>query len=159
MFTITRLNHIVLYVRDVPRALTFYRDLLGFSVVESIEDRAAFLRANGSDNHHDLGLFAVGEQAAPLPEGRRVGLYHAAWEVATIDDLARAREALLTAGALVGESDHGASLSLYAVDPDGNELEVFWMLPREEWESRGSGTRALDLAGELARRGATAVAG
>jgi catechol-2,3-dioxygenase len=157
MFTITRLNHMVLYVRDVPRALEFYRDVLGFSVIQASGDRAAFLRANGSDNHHDLGLFAVGHHAAPLPSGPRVGLYHAAWEVATIEDLARAREALLAAGALVGESDHGASLSLYAQDPDGNELEVFWMVPREEWETRRSG--ALDLAGELARRGVGASAG
>ena len=152
MFTITRLNHMVLYVRDVPRSLAFYRDVLGFKVKEAMGDRAAFLQANGSDNHHDLGLFAVGPDAAPLPQGRRVGLYHAAWEVATIQDLARAREELQAAGALVGESDHGASLSLYAQDPDGNELEVFWMVPREEWDARGSGTRRLDLAGELAAR-------
>ncbi len=69
--------------------------------------------------------------------------------------LAGARTALADAGALGGESDHGNSLSLYGRDPDGNEFEVFWMLPREEWEQRGFGTRRLDLDGELARRGAT----
>jgi catechol-2,3-dioxygenase len=79
-------------------------------------------------------------------------MYHAAWEVATIQDLAKARQALQRAGSLAGESDHGNSLSLYAKDPDGNELEVFWMLPRDEWEQRGFGTRRLDLAGELALR-------
>ncbi len=152
MFTIKRLNHIVLYVQDAQRALRFYRDLLGFQIVEAPSDQAVFLRANGSDNHHDLGLFGVGPDAAPLGAGRRVGLYHAAWEVATIDDLARAREALARFGALTGESDHGNSLSLYAADPDGNEIEVFWMIPRGEWESRGFGTRRLDLDGELARR-------
>ncbi len=152
MFTVKRLNHIVLYVQDAQRALGFYRDVLGFEIVEAPSEQAVFLRANGSDNHHDLGLFGVGPDAAPLGAGRRIGLYHAAWEVATIDDLARAREALARAGALNGESDHGNSLSLYAADPDGNELEVFWMLPRDEWESRGFGTRRLDLAGELTRR-------
>jgi len=79
-------------------------------------------------------------------------MYHAAWEVATIQDLAKARDALREGGSLVGESDHGNSLSLYARDPDGNELEVFFMLPREEWETRGFGTRKLELEKELALR-------
>jgi catechol-2,3-dioxygenase len=151
-FTINRLNHLVLWVRDAQRSLAFYRDVLGFNVVEAPSPQAVFLRANGSDNHHDLGLFGIGPDAPPPSSGRQVGMYHAAWEVDTIQDLARAREALLAAGALVGESDHGNSLSLYVKDPDGNELEVFWMLPRSEWETRGFGTRRLDLAGELATR-------
>ncbi|HEY7062623.1 MAG TPA: VOC family protein [Chloroflexota bacterium] len=158
MFTIKRLNHIVLWVRDAQRARAFYQDVLGFELVEAAGEQAVFLRANGSDNHHDLGLFGIGAQAAPPSRGERVGLYHAAWEVATIEDLARARETLLAAGSLKGESDHGNSLSLYAQDPDGNEFEVFWMVPREEWASRGFGTRRLDLAGELAARGAAVPA-
>jgi len=153
MFTIKRLNHAVLYVRDAKRALEFYRGTLGFEVVEAMGDRAYFLRANGSDNHHDLGLFGIGEQAPPPGRGDRVGLYHLAWEVDSLTDLALAREALAAAGALGGESDHGNSLSLYAKDPDGNEFEVFWMVPREEWEARGFGTKPLDLEGELSRRG------
>ncbi len=153
MFTVKRLNHLVLYVRDAQRALGFYRDVLGFQIVEQLGDQAIFLRANGSDNHHDLGLFGLGEGAAPPGRGDRVGLYHLAWEVETLPDLAEARRALLDSGALTGESDHGSSLSLYAVDPDGNEFEVFWMVPREEWETRGFGTRRLDLEGELRRRG------
>jgi catechol-2,3-dioxygenase len=151
-FTIKRLNHVVLWVRDAQRALAFYRDVLGFSIVEMPSPQAVFLRANGSDNHHDLGLFGVGPDAGPPSQGRQVGMYHAAWEVAAIEDLAKARDALLESGQLVGESDHGNSLSLYAKDPDENELEVFWMLPRDEWEKRGFGTRRLDLAGELALR-------
>lgn len=154
MFTIKRLNHAVLWVRDASRAAAFYRDVLGFSVVESLDGRAIFMRANGSDNHHDLGLFSVGDGAGPPSRGDRVGLYHLAWEIEALPDLALAREALVEAGALTGESDHGSSLSLYAQDPDGNEFEVFWMVPREEWETRGFGTRRLDLQGELARRGA-----
>jgi catechol-2,3-dioxygenase len=152
MFTIKRLNHAVLYVRDAQRAAEFYRDVLGFSVVESIGNQAFFMRANGSDNHHDLGLFGVGPDAEP-PRPGRVGLYHLAWEVESLPDLARARDTLIEVGALSGTADHGSSLSLYAADPDGNEFEVFWMIPREEWEARGFGTRRLDLEGELARRG------
>jgi catechol-2,3-dioxygenase len=151
-FTIKRLNHLVLWVRDAQRSLAFYRDVLGFSIVEAPSPQAVFLRANGSDNHHDLGLFGIGPDAPGPSNGRQVGMYHAAWELNSIQDLARARDALLHSGALVGESDHGNSLSLYAKDPDGNELEVFWMVPREEWDTRGFGTRRLDLQGELALR-------
>ena len=158
MFTIKRLNHAVLYVRDAQRSYQFYRDVLGFQLVESMGDQAAFLRANGSDNHHDLGLFGIGD-AAPAPtRGQQVGLYHLAWEVAEIQDLGSARKALLEANALSGESDHGNSLSLYGQDPDGNEFEVFWMIPREEWKTRGFGTRRLDLEGELARRAGVTTA-
>jgi catechol-2,3-dioxygenase len=151
-FTIKRLNHVVLWVRDAQKSLAFYRDILGFTIVEMPSPQAVFLRANGSDNHHDLGLFGIGAEAAGPSQGRQVGMYHAAWEVVSIQDLRQAREALTASGALVGESDHGNSLSLYAKDPDGNELEVFFMLPREEWETRGFGTRRLDLEKELALR-------
>ena len=152
-FTIKRLNHVVLYVRDAQRAMQFYRDVLGFSIVEMPSPQAVFLRDNGSDNHHDLGLFGIGPDAPPPTSGRQVGLYHAAWEVESIHDLARAREQLMQAGAMIGESDHGNSLSLYSKDPDGNEFEVFFMVPRGEWEQRGFGTRPLDLQKELALRG------
>ena len=150
MFTITRLNHMVLYVRDVERAKAFYRDVLGFAVTSERPGRAAFLRANGSDNHHDLGLFAIGPDAPGPTKGDRVGLYHAAWEVPSIQDLIQVRDALTAAGALVGDNDHGASLSLYAVDTDGNEFEVFWPVPRGEWDTRKGGR--LDLEAELAAR-------
>lgn len=153
MFTINRLNHAVLYVRDATGALAFYRDVLGFSVVESLGERAYFLRANGSDNHHDLGLFGIGNDAPPPTRGERVGLYHLAWEVDSLTDLAQALTELANAGALTGSSDHGSSLSLYGRDPDGNEFEVFWMVPRDEWAARGFGTKRLDLDGELRRRG------
>lgn len=152
MFTISRLNHAVLWVRDAGAALAFYRDVLGFSVVESMGDRAHFLRASGSENHHDLGLFGIGAGAPAPTRGQQVGLYHLAWEVPALTDLAQAREALAAAGAFTGESDHGSSLSLYGEDPDGNQFEVFWAVPAEEWERRGFGTRPLDLEGEMRRR-------
>lgn len=153
MFTVKRLNHAVLYVRDAQAALAFYQGVLGFQVVEAMGDQAVFLRANGSDNHHDLGLFGIGAGAPPPTHGERVGLYHLAWEVDTLPDLALAYTALAEAGALTGASDHGNSLSLYCRDPDTNDFEVFWMVPREEWAARGFGTRRLDLQGELLRRG------
>ena len=154
MIPVQRLNHAVLYVRDAERAAAFYQEALGFEVVEQMPGFAVFLRAAGSDNHHDLGLFSVGADA-PGPEPRRVGMYHLAWQVGSITDLAAGRETLARLGALVGESDHGATKSLYGRDPDGNEFEVMWMVPREQWgeyEHRAT-TQPLDLDKELARWG------
>jgi catechol-2,3-dioxygenase len=149
-FTVSRLNHLVLYVRDAQRAGEFYRDVMGFQI-RSSSPRACFLVANGSGNHHDLGLFTIGDEAAPPTTGKQVGMYHCAWEVPTLADLAEAREKLLGSGALVGENDHGSSLSLYCKDPDGNEFEVFWQVPSDEWDTRKGGP--LDIQAELARRG------
>jgi hypothetical protein len=79
-------------------------------------------------------------------------MYHAAWEVGELTDLARARAKLIEVGSLVGQSDHGTSLSLYAKDPDGLEFELFWTVP----DGRPAGTRPLDLGRELSRRGLSA---
>ena len=154
MIPVKRLNHAVLYVRDLDRSCAFYGDLFGFQVVARERGLMAFLRAEGSDNHHDLGLFAVGANAPNPPRGS-VGLYHLAWQVPSIEDLAQAREALLRADAFVGEADHGATKSLYGHDPDGNEFEIMWRVPREAWgedEHRGA-IRPLDIERELARFG------
>jgi catechol-2,3-dioxygenase len=157
MFTIQRLNHAVLYVRDATRAARFYQDVLGFVVSAQIDDRAYFLRANATtENNHDLGLFSIGPDAPPPTRGERVGLYHLAWQVDTLPELASARDALINANALVGVNDHGSSLSLYAKDPDGNEFEVFWQVPAEEWATRKGGQ--LDIEGEMRKRGLAPVA-
>src|SRR5438270_9575331 len=129
---VQRLNHAVLYVRDVARSLAFYRDVLGFRVKVEIPGRAVFLQAEGSTNDHDLGLFAIGDGAGPSEAGRRtVGLYHLAWEVDTLAELVRIREALVAAGALVGASDHATTKALYAQDPDRLESEASPLLPAD----------------------------
>ena len=113
---------------------------------------AAFLRTEDSTNHHDLGLFGLGP-GAPGRQRQQVGLYHLAWQVNTIEELAEVREALLESGALTGESSHGATLSVYGADPDGNEFEIMWMLPRSAWgeyETKAVVER-LDLAAEIDR--------
>jgi catechol-2,3-dioxygenase len=118
---IHRLNHAVLWVRDASASARFYEEVLGFRVVASMGDgQAIFLRADGSDNDHDLGLFTVGPRPAAPPH--TPGLYHLAWQVGTLDELAALRRVLAEHGALVGESDHGVSKSLYARDPDGIEF-------------------------------------
>lgn len=152
---VVRLNHAVLYVRNVDRSVDFYRRMLGFRLVTSIPGRAAFLQAEGSTNDHDLGLFAIGEQAGASTAGRStVGMYHLAWEVDTLDGLERTLELLANAGALVGMSDHGTTKALYAVDPDGLEFEVSWLVPGDLLTDDLEMTTApLDLAREIARYG------
>jgi catechol-2,3-dioxygenase len=151
---VRRLNHAVLYVRDLAATVDFYTGALGFEVRMQIPDRAAFLRAEGSANDHDLGLFAV-PQGQP-PAGAYLGLYHLAWEVGTLAELADVRQRLEQRNALVGASDHRVSKSLYAKDPSGIEFEVMWRVPAEDWEQEmasGPMIAPLDLEGEIARWG------
>src|SRR5918999_3323717 len=155
---IFRLNHAVLYVRDVDRSLAFYRDVLGFEAVMRMPG-AAFVQAPGSSNDHDLGLFQIGPAAGPSEAGRRtVGLYHLAWEVDTLAELERLAGRLAEAGSLVGASDHGTTKSLYGKDPDGLELEVAWVVPADQIDDGAIEARKrigrLDLDRELARYGA-----
>ena len=159
---IHRLNHAVLYVRDVDASVAFYGRVLGFRTKVAFPG-AAFLQAPGSTNDHDLGLFQVGRDAEGSQAGRgAVGLYHLAWEVETLDDLEDHLDRLSEAGALVGMSDHGATKSLYAKDPDGLEFEVVWLIPahlltgEEDIDSR---PKPLDLAKEKARYGGSTRGG
>jgi catechol-2,3-dioxygenase len=143
-----RLQHLVLFVSDVERSVRFYRDVLGFEVTVRYPN-AAFMKIPGTPDDHHLGLF---EQRGVRPPDERVArMYHSAWEVGELRDLWRARLRLAETGALVGQSDHGVSLSLYAKDPDGLEFEIFWTVP----EGKPVGTRPLHLEAELARRGIT----
>lgn len=151
MIPVRRLNHAVLFVRDAKRAAAFYEEAFGFEVVQG-DAGAQFLRAAGSDNHHDLGLFSVGDRA-PGPARGSVGLYHLAWQVDSIGDLTAARDTLSRLGALVGQSDHGATKSVYGRDPDGNEFEVMWMVPRDQWGDyeHAAVVEPLDLEAEISR--------
>jgi catechol-2,3-dioxygenase len=152
---IHRLNHAVLFVTQVERSVAFYRDVLGFRVIDGMSSspKAAFLHAPESTNDHDLGLFETG--GGHPPEGS-TGLYHLAWEVDTLADLDALRGALVEAGSLVGSSDHGTTKSLYAKDPDGIEFEVVWIVPAAalDDEARSGARRPLDLAAEKVRYGA-----
>ena len=139
-----RLQHLVLWVFDVERSVHFYCDVLGFEVTKRYPN-AAFLKIPGTADDHNLGLFEQG--GVGRPDERVARMYHSAWEVGEITDLVRARRRLMEVGSLVGQSDHGVSLSLYAKDPDGLEFEVFWTVPG----GVPVGTRALDLDAEVAR--------
>jgi catechol-2,3-dioxygenase len=163
---IHRLNHAVLYVRDVNRSVAFYRDVLGFQKIPEMAELrgAAFLRAPGSTNDHDLGMFEIGDGAAASPAGRTsVGLYHLAWEVDTLRDLEAIAGKLAEAGALVGASDHSSTKSLYGHDPDGLEFEVVWLVPADRLTPQilagRAAIRPLDLRREIETFGADTPGG
>ncbi|MEV6061112.1 VOC family protein [Nocardia asteroides] len=154
------INHIVLFVADLPRSITFYEDVLGFERLAEGFPGGAFLRHPGSANDHDLGLFQARTHAGPSGS---VGLYHVAWEVDTLSELAAVRERLSAAGALTGASDHGSTKALYARDPDGIEFEVCWLVPDEHVvDALAPGTALtgpLDIAAEISRYGADTAGG
>lgn len=152
---IHRLNHAVLFVRDVDASVAFYTQVLGFTVATAMGTQAAFLRAPDSTNDHDLGLFEVGAAASSNAAGRgAVGLYHLAWEVNTLGDLEEVQHDLSSAGALTGASDHGTTKSLYGRDPDGLEFEIVWLVPAHLLaDDVEMGTDRLDLAREMERYG------
>ncbi|TPG36678.1 VOC family protein [Mycolicibacterium hodleri] len=155
-----RLNHAVLFVADVDRSVRFYTDVFGMELVNR-EPRlnGAFLRLPRSGNHHDLGLFGV---TGAIPQSRRsVGLYHLGWQLDTMNELAEIRQILLDAGAYTGESSHGATKSVYGADPDGNQFEMMWMLPRDQWGGYESSAvvERMDLAKDVETWSGTRTAG
>jgi catechol-2,3-dioxygenase len=155
-----RLNHAVLFVANLDRATRFCTEVFGMELIAREPGlNGAFLRLPRSGNHHDLGLLGI-DGAIPQPR-RSVGLYHLAWQLDTVDELLEFRRTLLDSGAYTGESSHGATKSVYGVDPDGNQFEIMWMLPREEWGvyENSAVVERLDLATELATWSGTRTAG
>jgi catechol 2,3-dioxygenase len=140
---VKELGHLVLYVRNLERSTSFYREVLGWRQILGGPDgspmpfRAAAFSAPSGRTHHELLLIEVGEDAAALPSGRRVGLYHIGLKIGDSDD--ELRQALATLEAnhvdLVGASDHTVTHSLYIADPDGNEIELYVDVPGVDWRN------------------------
>jgi catechol-2,3-dioxygenase len=138
---VKELGHLVLYVRDLGASVRFYRDVLGWRIILGGDDalpfRAAGFSAPSGRTHHELLLIEVGPDAASLPAGRRVGLYHFGLKVGDSDD--ELREALATLQAngvpVLGASDHTVTHSLYIADPDGNEIELYIDVPGVDWRN------------------------
>src|SRR5487761_1368346 len=156
---VRRLNHAVLYVRDAEVTASFYERAFHFERLPMGFPGAVFMKAPGSTNDHDLGLFSIGPQAESSGAGRqRVGLYHLAWEVDTLADLEETAGRLRAEGALVGASDHGTTKSLYGKDPDGIEFEVAWVVPAALLDELALSARErigpLDIEAEKRRYGA-----
>ena len=137
---VKELGHIVLYVRDLAASAHFYRDVLGWEPIFNGADAqlpvaAAAFVSSSHRTHHELLLIEVGPQAAPLPHGRRVGMYHFGLKVGDSDDELREALQSLRANdvAIVGATDHGMTHSLYITDPDGNEIELYIDVPGVDW--------------------------
>jgi catechol-2,3-dioxygenase len=130
---VKELGHIVLYVRDVEVSRGFYGGILGWKEVTAVPGQMALFSSGRT--HHELLLIQVGQDAAPIPQGRRVGLYHFGLKIGTTDDeLKAAMRELVDAGAnIVGSGDHGVTHSLYITDPDGNEIELYIDVQPEVW--------------------------
>jgi catechol 2,3-dioxygenase len=137
--TVRELGHLVLYVHDVTRSARFYRDVLGWQQImpEPGLDPVGVAAFSSGRTHHELLLIEVGADAAPIPQERRVGMYHFGLNVGESDDDLRAMVATLEkAGArIVGASDHTVTHSLYIEDPDGNEIELYVDVPGVDWKS------------------------
>lgn len=133
---VKELGHVVLYVRDLQKSLHFYRDVLGFNQIGTGGGfPAAAFTTVSNRTHHELLLIEVGPNAQQPPRGRRTGLYHIGLKVGTsLEELKTAKAELEAAGVtIVGASDHTVTNSLYILDPDGNELEVYIDVQPEAW--------------------------
>jgi catechol 2,3-dioxygenase len=135
---VKELGHLVLYVRNLDRSRRFYRDLLGWNEIPVPPEQVGFPAAafTSGRTHHELLLIEVGEDAKPIPQGRRVGMYHFGLKIGETDkELRDARDQLVAAGArLVGSADHGVTHSLYIEDPDGNEIELYIDVQPAVWK-------------------------
>ena len=131
-----QLGHVVLRVRDVERAEQFYADVLGLTVTVKRPGAMTFMTAGEAS--HELALMALPEDA-PGPEANRVGMYHFAWEMESFEDLKRLYQEMKEKNVKVGGiGDHGISIGIYFFDPDGNEIEAFYELPRDQWPTEGN---------------------
>jgi catechol 2,3-dioxygenase len=150
----TRIGHVHLKVADIPRALTFYQELLGFEITQWYGDAAVFLSAGGY--HHHIGLNTWYSKDGPPAPQRSAGLFHTAILFPTRKDLAFMVKRLLEADyPLTGMSDHGVSEAIYLNDPDGNGVELYWDRPRDAWPRNEKGelqmvSDALDIRNLLA---------
>ena len=145
----TRIGHIHLKVADLDRALTFYKDLLGFEITQRYGTQAVFLSAGGY--HHHIGLNTwYSKNALPAPQ-HNAGLFHTAILYPTRKDLAVVLQRLIDAQyPITGASDHGVSEALYMDDPDGNGVELYWDKPTDVWPKDADGnlqmvTERLDI--------------
>lgn len=136
---VKELGHVVLYVRDLQRSRWFYGEVLGFPEIRGDNQPIDFSAAafTTGRTHHELLLIEVGPDAAPLPQGRRVGMYHIGLKIG--DDDQTLRDAIVQLRdhgvSLIGSADHHVAHSLYLADPDGNEIELYVDVPGMDWKS------------------------
>jgi catechol 2,3-dioxygenase len=144
------IGHVHLKVADIDRSLAFYRDILGFDVMQRIGDEAAFLSAGGY--HHHLGLNTWDSRGGSPPPANTTGLYHVAIRYPTREALADALRRLVEAEwPLDGVNDHGTHEALYLRDPDGNGLELAWDRDPSEWPLDDEGRLRFERGADVNR--------
>ena len=130
---VKELGHVVLYVSDLERSRRFYGQVLGWREVARMGEMGAMFSSGRT--HHELLLLEVGPQAQPIPQGRRVGLYHFGLKVGETDE--ELREAIRRLQEenvpIMGTADHTVTHSVYIADPDGNEIELYIDVQPESW--------------------------
>lgn len=120
---IHELGHIVLYVSNLTTSANFYKNILGFKELNRDAHTALF---SSGRTHHELLLIEVG--GTPKELGKATpGLYHIGFKIGTTDDELRDAIEELTSHkvSIVGATDHHVTHSLYILDPDNNELELY----------------------------------
>jgi catechol 2,3-dioxygenase len=153
----TDIGHVHLKVADLDRAIVFYRDVLGFELMQRMGDQAAFLSAGGY--HHHIGLNTWESKGGTRPPPGTTGLFHFAIRFPDRPALARAVKRVVESGIRIGASDHGVSEAIYLEDPDGNGIEIYWDRPEEQWPRTPDGkgvamvSAPLDIEGLLAEAG------
>jgi len=132
---VKELGHVVFFVRDLAKSVHFYKDILGFHQIE-IPMRGGALFSSGR-THHEMLLIEVGPNAPRPAKGLRAGLYHIGLKVGdTLEELKAAKAELEAEGVpIVGMSDHTVTNSLYLLDPDGNEIEIYVDVNKELWQN------------------------
>ncbi len=131
-----QLGHVVIRVRDLEVSEKWYSEALGLQTMKRYPGRMTFMSAR-EDSTHELALMGLGREAGG-PDSSRVGLAHFAWEMDTFEDLRSLYEHLKAMNVDIrGIGDHGLSLGVYIADPDGNEIEVYYEMPVEEWPEEG----------------------
>lgn len=134
---VKELGHIVLYVANIEKSAHFYREVLGWKQISPIEAGIPIAAFSGGRTHHELLLIEVGNDATPIPQGRRIGMYHFGLKVGDSDDELRAMIARLNEAkaVIVGSADHHMTHSIYLLDPDGNEIELYIDVPGVDWRN------------------------
>ena len=131
-----QLGHLVIRVRDLEESEQFYTNILGLNVTNKRPGQMTFMSAVDSSSH-ELALVPVGADA-PGPEQNRVGLFHFAWEMESLDDLKQLYARMKSNDVNVKSvGDHGISLGVYFTDPDGNEIEAYYEMPKDQWPKKG----------------------
>ncbi len=140
-----RPGHIHLRVSDLERSMAFYRDVLGFELIQNPQGTVAFMSAGGY--HHHIALNTWESLGGPPPAAGHAGIHHIAFTYPSRRDLAIAYKRLLDHGVTITSLlDHGVTEAIYFKDPDGIGVEISWDCPEERWDYLDDGTLNVALS-------------